>query len=159
MNNNNQERIELHISIDELMKPSITSALELYENELKWDTEIHFRAITIQFEEHEHAAEQAHAKYTYFKELVEACPEYIYFLNPAQFKEVFHVLFVDYCIEDELERTQETMKLIDFEKYAVTKQFKQFILESLEDMPTFHQAPAKLVEIVYNDVQSFNCQR
>ena len=146
------------ITYEELLATDISTALEFYDYELKWEPELNYRNIYIKFVRNTAAGEQPigkeqflQMKLTWYRELIQNQPTFLYFLVEEEFNMYLHAIL--YREQPSfLLRLVETGKIQISESGKMDNQLKNFILESIEDLQKFHAAPVELMYTVYREV-------
>lgn len=146
------------ITVEELINGDISTALEFYEHELKWDTELNFRTVKIDFVEDTkkgtrflHRNELIDIKASWYQQLLHENPGFLYFLNEEEFNLTLNMLIYQFKPRS-LIYLINTKRVNLTEKVRLDSTLKNFLLESIEDLHKYNAAPVELMYKVYNEV-------
>lgn len=123
----NESKFVVSIPIVEFLLTDISSAIEIFNEELKWDTLMYFGNVRIVFDldYDPQDTDFYHSKECqWYLKLVKELPEFLYFLDKDQLKEVGQAF--------------EIYKPFDSD-------IKKYFLESIADLHYYYSAPVDLV--------------
>lgn len=148
--NQDSNQLIIRVSGTDLLMTDISTATEAYENELKWDLISNHRNVRFYFEQEEvlHTDSQFNTlKMKWYYVMVKELPSILYFIEHNQFHEILNALFdgrnnrgLLHDVECEYYNARNTLQIADMEVY---------ILESIEDLHKYNDAPIELLSDVY----------
>lgn len=139
----------------DLLISDISAATEFYEKELKWDTISNHRNVCFHFELEKELnldIQYNSLKFNWYKALIEELPAYLYYLEQGQFQEILQVMLYGLDIKGIKQELENGQLFNTRNPMQLNTHMKTYILESIEDLHKYNDAPIELLSNVYSEI-------